>query len=155
MVGKPGITVRPDQGIPAHQSGQIANWQKATGPSIVLTFDDGPSASQTPKLLQILAKHNIKAVFFVLGTNLKNTSIEVMRSAYNQGHQIGNHSFSHSHLPKLSDREINEELGQTDALIGECSGSKKYFRPPYGDIDGRVRSIVAKLGFNIVMWDVE
>jgi len=72
------------------------------GPYIAMTFDDGPSATLTPKLLDLLAAHHIKATFFVIGENVAEHRDIVARAA-REGHEIGNHSWSHPNFAKMSD----------------------------------------------------
>jgi peptidoglycan/xylan/chitin deacetylase (PgdA/CDA1 family) len=156
LVGDAGVLVQPsDGGIPTEVAGKVADWQNAGGPVVIFTFDDGPSKTLTPRLLAILAKHNIKAAFFVLGEMLRDGGIEIMKMAANQGHQIGNHSFSHSDLRKLSEDKIKAEIENTQALIGSCASPKKYFRPPYGATDAHVKAVAAAGDYTTVLWDVD
>src|SRR5438477_3246359 len=82
-------------------------------PYIALTFDDGPSATLTPKLLDLLAAHHIKATFFVIGENLAEHP-EIVARAAQEGHEIANHSWSHPNFGKMSDENVRRQLQQTD-----------------------------------------
>src|SRR5439155_17779698 len=89
---------------PAPAEPQITfNWIRVDGPYIAMTFDDGPNAKLTPKLLDLLAAHHIKATFFVLGECVAENS-DVLRRAAREGHEIGNNTWSHPNLGKMSDK---------------------------------------------------
>ena len=113
------------------------------GPFIAMTFDDGPSAKLTPELLDILAAHHIHATFFVIGKNVIDHP-EILQRAVREGHEIGNHSWSHPSLGKMRDDKVRVELQKTDdaikAAIGEvpivvlggrssCSSRRLILRP--------------------------
>ena len=102
------------------------------GPYIAMTFDDGPSAVLTPKLLDVLAARHIKATFFVLGENIAEHP-EIVARAAREGHEIGNHSWSHPNFAKMSLESIRSQLQRTDDAIKNATGNRPtLFRPPYG-----------------------
>src|SRR5678810_671717 len=102
------------------------------GPYIAMTFDDGPSATLTPKLLDILAAHNIKATFFVLGEMVAEHP-EILARAAREGHEIASHSWSHPNLAKMSQEGVRSQLQRTDDEIKTAAGKRPtLFRPPYG-----------------------
>src|SRR5690348_5631892 len=86
------------------------------GPYIAMTFDDGPHASNTAKLLDMAAKRHIKLTFFVLGECVQQNPAVLQREVA-EGHEIGNHSWSHPDLAKLSDEAVRSQLQRTDDLI--------------------------------------
>ncbi|EKD82177.1 MAG: chitin deacetylase, partial [uncultured bacterium] len=99
---------------------------------IVLTFDDGPHPRTTPKVLEILRQRNIKAIFFVLGLQAAKYPA-LVKQIHDEGHLIGNHSYSHKNLAQLSEEGLRGELNRTSRLIESITGSKPaYLRPPYG-----------------------
>ncbi|HEV8618717.1 MAG TPA: polysaccharide deacetylase family protein [Candidatus Udaeobacter sp.] len=126
------------------------------GPYIAMTFDDGPSATLTPKLLDLLAAHHIKATFFVIGENVAEHPDIVARAA-REGHEIANHSWSHPNLAKMSDESVRRQLWQTDEAIKSAAGTRPtLLRPPYGSITEREkRWIHDEFGYQIVLWDVD
>jgi len=126
------------------------------GPYIAMTFDDGPSATLTPKLLDLLAAHHIKATFFVIGENVAEHP-EVVARAAREGHEIGNHSWSHPNFGKMSDESVRRQLQQTDDAIKNATGNRPtLMRPPYGSITTREkRWIHDEFGYDIILWDVD
>jgi len=126
------------------------------GPYIAMTFDDGPSAALTPKLLDILAAHQIKATFFVIGENVAEHP-EIVARAAREGHEIGNHSWSHPNFGKMSDDGVRSQLQRTDDAIKSVTGSRPtLLRPPYGSITAREkRWIHDQFGYQIILWDVD
>src|SRR6266568_4524467 len=126
------------------------------GPYIAMTFDDGPSATLTPKLLDLLAAHHIKATFFVIGENVAEHPDIVARAA-REGHEIGNHSWSHPNFAKMSDQGVRSQLQRTDDAIKSATGMRPMLlRPPYGSITAREkRWIHDEFGYQIILWDVD
>jgi len=126
------------------------------GPYIAMTFDDGPSATLTPKLLDLLAAHHIKATFFVIGENVAEHP-EIVARAAREGHEIANHSWSHPNLGKMSDEGVRRQLQQTDDAIKNATGKQPtLMRPPYGSITAREKHwIHDEFGYDIILWDVD
>src|SRR5215468_1094771 len=126
------------------------------GPYIAMTFDDGPSATLTPKLLDILAAHHIKATFFVLGEMVAEHP-EILARAAREGHEIASHSWSHPNLAKMSQDGVRSQLQRTDDEIKTATGKRPtLFRPPYGSITEREkRWIHDEFGYDIILWDVD
>src|SRR5438309_1779459 len=132
------------------------NWIHVDGPYIAMTFDDGPNATLTPKLLDILAAHQIKATFFVIGENVAEHP-EIVARAAREGHEIGNHSWSHPNFGKMSDDGVRSQLQRTDDAIKSATGARPtLLRPPYGSITAREkRWIHDQFGYQIILWDVD
>src|SRR6266699_5659079 len=124
-------------------------------PYIALTFDDGPSAKLTPKLLDLLAAHHIKATFFVIGENVAEHP-EIVAREVREEHEIGNHTWSHPNLAKMSDDGVRGQLRKTEDAIRSAIGNRPtLLRPPYGSISARQKKwINREFGYKIVMWDV-
>jgi poly-beta-1,6 N-acetyl-D-glucosamine synthase len=101
---------------------------------IVLTFDDGPDERYTPRILNILSKYKVPAVFFVTGINAEQ-NLPLVKRLYSEGHEIGNHTFLHPNLEKTSEDRLKLELRSTGYIIESITGhATTFFRPPY-DID--------------------
>ncbi|MED1107850.1 glycosyltransferase [Bacillus paramycoides] len=129
-VGKNGyLTDEVYQSLPSVY--EVQRYGKPNGKQVVLTFDDGPDPKYTPEILDILKENKIKAAFFVLGENAQlNTSI--VKRIYDEGHEIGNHTFKHPNVANTSLLRTKVELNTTQRLIQEITGhSTVLFRPPY------------------------
>jgi peptidoglycan/xylan/chitin deacetylase (PgdA/CDA1 family) len=126
------------------------------GPYIAMTFDDGPNEKLTPKLLDLLAAHHIKATFFVVGENAA-AHPEILARIVREGHEIGNHSWSHPNFAKMSDEAVRRELRKTDDAIFAGSGiHPTLMRPPYGSITARQkRWIHEEFGYRTILWEVD
>src|SRR6195256_4326278 len=146
---------RENPAVP-EESSVTFNSVHVDGPYIAMTFDDGPSATLTPKLLDLLAAHHIKATFFVIGENVAEHA-EIVARAAREGHEVGNHSWSHPNFGKMSDKSIRRQLQQTDDAIKSATGKRPtLMRPPYGSITNRQkRWIHDEFGYNVILWDVD
>ncbi|KAI9275555.1 hypothetical protein BDA99DRAFT_495796 [Phascolomyces articulosus] len=122
--------------------------------SWALTFDDGPS-QYTDKLLDILDEHNIKATFCVMGSHVEKYP-HIVKRAYEAGHHIASHTYSHPHLMSLTNEEIIYEMKATEKAIEDAIGIKpKYARPPFGEADGRVKALLKSMGYKVLLWNVD
>ena len=92
-----------------------------SGNYIAMTYDDGPHPANTPRLLDMLAARNIKATFYVIGNNV-NKYPEVLRRTVSEGHEIGNHSQTHTLLSKLGDSQLHQEMQRCQDAIGRAAG---------------------------------
>ncbi len=100
---------------------------------IALTFDDGPNTVHTPRILDILAKNDAKATFFLLGIEISEETEDVVLQIHNEGHEIGNHTEDHLNLASIDIEEGKEQLEITDRKIEEITGiAPSVVRPPYG-----------------------
>ena len=126
------------------------------GPYIAMTFDDGPSPATTPRLLDILKQRNIKVTFFMIGQNAQANPTIVQRILA-EGHEIGNHTWTHPQLSKLSDDLVTEELNKTqNAIKSACGYTPVLMRPPYGAITARQKDWIEKLfGLSVIIWSVD
>jgi peptidoglycan-N-acetylglucosamine deacetylase len=126
------------------------------GPYIAMTFDDGPSPATTPQLLDILKQRNIKATFFMIGQNAERNP-EIVKRILAEGHEIGNHSWTHPQLSKLPDQRVTEEITKTqDAIKNACGYTPVLLRPPYGAITSRQKAWIEKqFGLSIIRWSVD
>ncbi|MFF9063400.1 polysaccharide deacetylase family protein [Streptomyces sp. NPDC014882] len=119
-----------------------------------LTFDDGPSGS-TPGLLNALKQNGLRATMFNQGQNAAANPAQV-RAQVDAGMWVGNHSYTHPHLPQLSSSQIDSEISRTQQAIAAAGGgTPKLFRPPYGETNATVKSVEAKYGLTEVIWDVD
>ena len=119
---------------------------------VALTFDDGPSPRCTPRLLDGLQERGIRATFFVVGCQLVKDPDIVIRMAA-EGHQIGNHSYDHQKLDKLSPQEAAEDMGKNNDLLCQLLGEGDYWiRPPYGLLS---EAELQEITVPVVGWSVD
>jgi peptidoglycan-N-acetylglucosamine deacetylase len=136
--------------------GQTLSYVRAIKHRIHLTFDDGPHLVNTPRLLDELKQCGVLATFFVKGTNLETPEAQrLVGRIASEGHQIGNHTYSHPHLTGLGEERIRECILKTEKLIGDADRGIKVFRPPFGDHNSLVDQIVQELGYRLVLWNVD
>jgi peptidoglycan/xylan/chitin deacetylase (PgdA/CDA1 family) len=120
---------------------------------LALTFDDGPNPAFTPQLLDILASHDVRATFFMLGSRVQ-AQPALVRQIAAAGHLVGNHSWSHPNLALASSSRIEEELSRTSRAIEEITGAPvRFFRPPFGARRPAVLRIAKRLGLTPVLWN--
>ncbi|KAI8093849.1 uncharacterized protein BX664DRAFT_330734 [Halteromyces radiatus] len=118
------------------------------------TYDDGPSPFSV-KLYDYLKQNNIKATFFVIGGQVIQYP-DLLKRLHDDGHEIGIHTWSHQLLTSQTNEQIIAELKWTELAIKEVIGlSPRFMRPPYGDMDDRVREVVKQLGFIPVIWNYD
>jgi len=99
---------------------------------LALAFDDGPNLTTESRMLDLLARHQVPATFFVIGENITDESAGNMKRAIEQGCEIGNHSFTHPMMTMLDEAQVKEEIETTSALIEQITGKRPtLFRPPY------------------------
>jgi peptidoglycan/xylan/chitin deacetylase (PgdA/CDA1 family) len=126
------------------------------GPYVALTFDDGPHASHTPRLLDILRARNVKATFYVIGKNV-DLYPGIVRRTVAEGHEIGNHTYTHPKLSSLSTDRVMSEIRKTDdAIVRACGIRPKTLRPPYGALLQSQRQMIhSTFGYPTIMWSVD
>lgn len=139
-----GVEERTDSAAAIYTSEQGAG-------AVALTFDDGPG-NLTEELLDLLLETDSKCTFFVAGYKAEN-HMDILERIVREGHQLGNHSYSHKTLTALSDEELYSEINRTTALL-EAAGAEPPFclRPPYGSYDKR---ILAMEDSPIILWSLD
>lgn len=124
----------------------------ATRKLVALTFDDGPSQTETTRLLQILAAKGVKATFFVLGNNAQKAP-DILQQAKAAGHEIGSHTMTHANLSNSTVEGIRWEMAAMDGVFINILGEKpQIMRPPYGNINANVR---ANVNIPMILWTVD
>ena len=120
---------------------------------IALTFDDGPRPETTPKVLEILKKYKAHATFYIVGSHVEGNE-SIIKQIVAEGHELGNHSYSHPLLPKKSADEVYKEVHSTSDLIAKASGGLRpmSLRPPYGGFD---KMVAEQAGIAIVNWSID
>ena len=122
---------------------------------VAISFDDGPAKNYTIEVLQVLKQHNIKAAFFCIGSRVSDNK-DLLKRVHEEGHLIGNHSFTHSAWFDLfSHKRMSEELAMTDEAIKSITGCKpRLFRPPYGVTNPNVKKATINGSYIPVGWSV-
>lgn len=125
------------------------------GRVVALTFDDGPDKEQTPKVLDALKTHNVKACFFCMGRKIKGNEALLLRMK-EEGHLIGNHSFNHFFsFPLYSSLRMKEELRDCEQAIEEVTKNKtRLFRPPFGVTNPVVAKAVKAMDYITIGWSI-
>ena len=121
---------------------------------MALTFDDGPNDPHTMHLLDVLARHNAKATFFLIGRYVRQRP-EIARAVLTAGHEIGNHTFSHPNLVLVSARRLRQELDDCRKALEDALGTRTtLFRPPFGGRRPSVLRTARGMGLSPIMWSV-
>jgi peptidoglycan/xylan/chitin deacetylase (PgdA/CDA1 family) len=121
---------------------------------LALTYDDGPNDPHTLRLLEVLAKHNVRATFFLIGRYVRQRP-ELAREVVKAGHVVGNHTFTHPLLTLKSPAEVRQELCDCRSALQDAVGEhSNLFRPPFGGRRPAVLRVARQLGLEPVMWNV-
>ena len=129
-------------------------WRTAAE-GVHLTFDDGPDPVSTPKVLDILAEHSLKATFFLVGSQVEQYP-EIALRASAEGHTLGVHSYDHVRLAFRSKSTILDQINRTrNAIQGATGVDATLFRPPFGFFEPSMIKHITQIGFSTIMWDVD
>jgi peptidoglycan-N-acetylglucosamine deacetylase len=130
-------------------------------PVLYLTFDDGPTTTLTPQIVEVLGRYDAKATFFVVGRHVQRAPA-ALRLVAEAGHAIENHSMTHRWLTGVSEALFHQELTATEeavlAAVGDLlpAGHRfRYYRPPYGAVDSNTDAYADALGYKVVGWDLD
>lgn len=151
--------LNPSNGFSNNISGnKQITWNRGSANSkyIAMTFDDGPVSANTTRLLDMLKRRNIMATFYVIGTRVQNNQ-SLVRRMVAEGHEVGNHTWTHGKLTTMSDSKVRWELDKTrDAIVAAAGVKPRTMRPPYGALSTRQRSMIFReYGYPTIMWDVD
>ncbi|TDD11064.1 polysaccharide deacetylase family protein [Nonomuraea deserti] len=136
-------------------SGRCVPHGRRVHPRVALTFDDGPDPDHTPRLLDLLRHYHVPATFFCLGLHAAAHPRLVARVA-EEGHSVGNHTWSHPYLPDLTRQEVLAQVDRTAEVLAGITGQvPTLFRPPFGGRNADVLGWLAQHGQTTVLWDVE
>lgn len=133
----------------------VINRVNTSEKTVALTFDDGPDPAATPAVLESLAKHDVRATFFVVGKHAK-AQPELLKKMAAAGHELGNHSYSHMDFNRASGDKIREEITSTNGIIEEITGQKtRLFRPPGGYLSNEMIRITQEEKVTVAYWSWE
>lgn len=137
------VTLRPWLGTITH----VATQENV----VALTFDDGPNPEVTPRLLEILDRHQAKATFFVVGESAKDQP-QLLRQMAEAGHAIGNHTWDHISLPLVTSQERQDQIRACKEAITPYG--QPLFRPPFGHLNLAARVDLFRLGYQVITWNL-
>lgn len=128
-------------------------WEVPTERKLIsLTFDDGPNPNDTPKVLDVLKKYHAKATFFVIGEHVLRYP-KLTKRIVKEGHELGNHTFSHPSFHNLSSERIHQEIEEGKKAIASVSGKNgRLFRPPGGAYNEKIVREANKEGYKVILW---
>ncbi|ORX98799.1 glycoside hydrolase/deacetylase [Basidiobolus meristosporus CBS 931.73] len=156
-----GTTPQPQPSVtPGKPTGNVVPGQVietcSKAGTFAVTFDDGPS-DMTGKLLDDLKKRNAKVTFFVVGQMLENAQgRQYLKRAYDEGHHIASHTYTHISLAKSSEALIRSEMQKTSDAIFKVIGKRpQYMRPPYGEYNAKSLAIMKDMGYKVIYWNVD
>ena len=149
-----GMTTEPE--VRAMPPGRRISRLAVPGNYVALTFDDGPSAANTPRVLDILRNHGAHGTFFVVGESVNHNS-GILSRAVAEGNEIGVHTWSHIKMTGSSAERINSEVSRSiDAITAATGQAPRLIRPPYGATNASiVNSMFETYGLTSVLWDVD
>ena len=124
--------------------------------AVALTFDDGPCSRYTPKILALLKRYQAHATFFVLGCKVEKCP-RLIKAMLRDGHEVGNHTFSHPRLPKSDQLAREREIEETflDLELLGCPREHGLIRPPYSAFDDRLLSYISHTGRRLALWSLD
>lgn len=122
---------------------------------VALTFDDGPHPGRTPEILDILKKYNIKATFFLIGQNIEYYP-EIVQREVEEGHEIGNHTYSHQVLSSCDEKKLMLEIDEFETALSDvCNYTSTLLRPPCGAFKDSFTEITENEGYELVLWNID
>lgn len=125
------------------------------GRRLALSFDDGPDPEWTPRVLEVLARHDVRGSFFVVGERAARAP-GVLREVAAAGHEIASHGWSHTSLWLCGPRRTAHEVGRAHALIADVTGrAPRHFRPPWGMVNAAMFPVLARQGQRCVLWSIQ
>lgn len=150
-------------GLDRFRAGNLIRGECTDRPCIALTFDDGPEHSTTPRVLEELDRHQVKATFFVVGQRFSGNGAvaernrATLRETWRRGHMVGNHTFTHALMDGQTDAQLSSELDRTSEAIFSALGIHSFlFRAPFGAMhDSRAVRAVYSRGLTPVFWAID
>lgn len=151
------IVTCPSLHVSAATESQLISRGNTTSMEISLTFDDGYDEANGDAILQILSQNKVKATFFVTGDSVK-VNPSIVKKIIQNGNELGNHSYSHPYLTKLTYSQMQDEIKRAEACIYNLTETSTlpYFRPPYGDYNSTVLQAVGDINYSkTVTWSID
>ena len=137
------------------EEGRARSCNRRAKGKIALTFDDGPHPILTPKILAILEKYHVRATFFVIGVNIENYPDSIPR-ILELGCEVGNHTYTHRCVDKMSEEEIKNELRKTERALCDIYDYRiRSFRPPEGAYGTNLLKVAEEMQYRTVLWSID
>ena len=142
--------------IPATANvGNVFLRNRTAGRKVALTFDDGPHPIYTPRILEILDEFGVTATFFVVGQNVDNYP-DAFKAILDSGCEIGNHTYSHRNIGRMSESEICREIEATEAAVAKmCDRKLTLLRPPEGSLGAPLERVSVDKGYDVILWSID
>lgn len=122
---------------------------------VAITFDDGPHPKKTAKILAVLEKYGAAATFFVVGKNAEYYP-DVICEVVSAGHEVANHTYSHATLGRCGADKIEREiLSAEESILCACGAKTKLLRPPEGSCSREVMNVASRLGYSVILWNID
>lgn len=133
----------------------VFRFKRNDGKKIALTFDDGPNPVYTEQILDILRENEVHATFFVIGENAKRYP-ELITREIAEGHEVGNHTFDHPHLQKLTKEALTREILMGEEALYEIDDYRpRLFRPPEGMCSEEIIACAEELDYSVILWSID
>lgn len=127
----------------------------STEKKVALTFDDGPHSKQTNDILNILKEHNVSATFFLLGNNIQGKN-DIIQRIVNEGHVLGNHTWNHPNITRISEDELENEIQRLEQSIFKITGFRTVLmRPPFGFVSDKNMLKLEELDYKVIKWSAD
>ncbi len=145
------VTLATEKGRPYYEQKGYVLWEIKTEEKVIaLTFDDGPHQTYTPQILDLLAKYDAKATFFVIGERAEKFP-DLIRKLNDEGHEIANHTYTHPH--SITAEELENELKKTNEVIHDITGTYPLlYRPVGGSYNDNIINTAVENGYKVIMW---
>lgn len=121
---------------------------------VAITIDDGPHPKTTPEILEVLKEKGVKATFFVLGDKVEKSPALLVQEVAD-GHEIGNHGYSHKYLARISTDKIEPEIDRADEIISKIAPAPTLFRPPGGEYNHTVLEVAGRHHYTVILWSID
>lgn len=139
----------------ANDQGKVYCRNVSKEKKVALTFDDGPHPRFTKEILSILEEYGVTATFFIIGVNAENYP-ESLKMIIDAGCEIGNHTYSHTRIDKMSENEVEAELLKCEEILFSMTGQHtKLFRPPEGRVSENILSASGKHEYDVILWSID
>lgn len=141
--------------LPIRAECEVYRTGKSDSMQIAITFDDGPHPRLTQEILDILERYGVQATFFMVGVNVRNYP-DAARAVIEAGHEVGNHTFTHGHMNRLSPAQVEREIGDCEAALEElCEYRPHLFRPPEGAVNTYIEHCSEKNDYKLILWSLD